>query len=314
MQNLTVILAVVTVVMVILAISLPWLSGDTGAGRLKALTSRRDDLRKEAGAKKVKKNSFREIMLQESFSQRMSKKLNLVRFVDPVNLRQKLNMAGWRGRASLSTYLMFRFGLPLLFGGYMFFMVFGGPLSNTFEGIVKPMVPIGAAVIGFFLPALMLTNSITKRGTKLSRQFPDALDLMLVCVEAGLSMDLALIRVTEEIGQAIPEVSEEFAITAAELSYLGDRYRALDNMAVRTGNAEFKAFSGVLIQAERQGSAVADAIRTISSEARLKRVNMIEKKAAGLGPKMTVPMILFILPCMFLILMGPSVIKVMALP
>ena len=314
MKDIALIMGVFTAFLFVIAISLPFLSGDSGSGRFKALQARRDEMRREATSKVVKRNSFRESMMEETMAQKWVKKLNLMRFVDPVTLRAKLSMAGWRQRSSLSTYLLFRLGLPILFGGYMAFLVYGGPLKATFEGPMKHAVVLGITMLGFFMPTIMLKNAMQKRDNKLTKQFPDALDLLLVCVEAGLSMDMALIRVTEEIGDSIPEVSEEFAVTAAELAYLGDRGKALDNFATRTMNADFKALSTVLIQAEKQGAPIADAIRTISTEARETRKMNIEKKAAGLGPKMTVPMILFILPCMFLILIGPSVIKIMNMP
>lgn len=313
MRELAIIMAVVTVILFVVGIGLPYLSGDSGSGRLKALQRRREEMRKEATSKKVQRNSFREAMMEETMTQRWAKKLDLMRFVNPVTLRAKLNMAGWRRRSSVSTFLVFHVALPVIFGGYMAFLVYGGPLKAVIEGNLKHLSVLGVTALGFALPTIMLKNAIQKRDNKLTRQFPDALDLLLVCVEAGLSMDLALVRVTEEIGETVPEVSEEFATTAAELAYMGDRRKALDNMAVRTGNKDFKALSTVLIQAEKQGAPVADAIRGISKEARIKRITDIEKKAAGLGPKMTVPMILFILPCMFLILIGPSVVKIMSM-
>ncbi len=313
MKEITILLGVASVLLLVLAVALPLLSGDSGAGRLKAINMRREDMKRDATSKTNTRSSFREALNQENWAQKWVKKLNLMRFVEPVKLRQKLSKAGWRSRSSLATYVIFHLILPLGFGGYTAFLVYGGPLATTFEGPIRHLLVLGAAGVGFFIPSILLQNSIQKRDQKLSRQFPDALDLMLVSVEAGLAPDLAMVKVTEEIGDSIPEVSEELATTVAELAYLGDRQMALENMATRTGNSDFKALSTVLVQAEKQGSPVADALRIISDEAREKRVNAIEKQAAGLGPKMTVPMILFILPCMFLILIGPSVIKVMSL-
>jgi tight adherence protein C len=313
MKEITIIFGVISVFLLFMAVALPLLSGDSGSGRLKALNLRREEMRRDATARSVRKNSFRENMVKETWAQRWVKKLDLMRFVDPVTLRRKLMVAGWRNRSSLATFLMFHVILPVGFGGYAAFAVYGGPLGSYFEGSTKHLVVIGATGVGFFIPSILLQNAIQKRTAALSRQFPDALDLMLVSVEAGLAPDMAMMKVTEEIGNSIPEVAEELATTAAELAYLGDRIKALENMATRTGNEDFKALSTVLIQAEKQGSPVADALRIISNEARLKRKNAIEKQAAGLGPKMTVPMILFILPCMFLVLIGPAAIKVMAL-
>jgi tight adherence protein C len=314
MRQLTIIVCSIAVFLMTITVALPWMVGDSHASRLKSIQEKRNAYRATL-KKEVKRSSMREQLMKESFTQDLVKKLKFSQYVNMPKLKLKLQNAGWRDRNTLSKYLIARIALPIGLFFYGSFLVFGGPLKNTIDGDTKKYAfVIGAAVVGFFLPALLLNNSIQKRNQKLSRQFPDALDLMMVVVEAGLSTDQAFQRVTEEIGESIPEVAEEFAITGAELAYLNDNRQAMENMYKRTNNQDFQSLATVLTQAMEHGTKVADALRIISEESRQRRVNLIEKKAASLGPKMTVPMILFILPCMFLILIGPSVIKIMAIP
>ena len=175
---------------------------------------------------------------------------------------------------------------------------------------VKLFVCILGGYAGFYLPVLYVSNRATKRKQSILKAWPDALDLMLICVESGMSVEAAMHKVSDEIGAQSAELAEEFVLTNAELSYLQERRQAYENLAGRTGLDSVKAVSQALIQAERYGTPVAHALRVLAAESRDMRMNEAEKKAAALPPKLTVPMILFFLPVLFAIILGPAGITV----
>ena len=171
---------------------------------------------------------------------------------------------------------------------------------------------IGAAYIGIKAPEIYVSNTIAKRQKSMSKAIPDALDLMLICVESGMSIELAFRKVAQEVGvQSIP-LAEELTLTTAELSYLSDRRQAFENLGTRTGVNSLKQISTVLTQAERYGTPLAQALRVVAGESRQRRMSEAEKKAAALPPKLTVPMILFFLPVLFAVIITPAIIQVSA--
>src|SRR6185437_13013612 len=172
---------------------------------------------------------------------------------------------------------------------------------------------IVGAYIGFYLPNIFVSNLIARRQMSMKRVFPDALDLLLICVQAGMSVESAMNKVANEIAPRSLELAEEFSLTTAELSYLPERRQAYENLGKRTGLAFVRAVGTSLIQAERYGTAISQALRVLAKETREMRMAAAEKKAAALGPKLTVPMILFFLPVLFIVIMGPAVIQVMAI-
>jgi tight adherence protein C len=165
-------------------------------------------------------------------------------------------------------------------------------------------------LIGFYVPDLFVNNMIARRQTSIMRAFPDALDLMLICVESGMSIESAFTRVAGEIGSQSAELAEELALTTAELSYLPDRRQAFDNLAKRCGHAGVKAVATALNQAEKYGTPLGAALRVTAQENREMRMQEAERKAASLPAKLTVPMIIFFLPCLFVVIMGPAVITI----
>jgi tight adherence protein C len=220
----------------------------------------------------------------------------------------KLAMSGYRGQGHLTTYLFLRFITPLiicvLVTGYLFLAPAGRPFYlNVVYGI-------GAGLVGSYLPVILLKNSTVKRQKSIKRAWPDCLDLMLLCVEAGMSVEHAIKRVAKEIGNQSPELAEELTLTNAELSFLEDRSRAYDNMSRRTGLDNVRSVMGALIQADRYGTSVGQALRVMAEEGREARMMEAEKKAASLPPKMTVPLILFFLPVLFIVIIAPAMIKV----
>ena len=237
-------------------------------------------------------------------------RLDLRRALADESTLAKLRMAGFRGQNPLTRFLFFRLVLPFVFLAAAIFYVF--VLGNLADKamLVRLFVCVMAAYAGFYAPILYVNNRAAKRKKSIQLAFPDALDLMLICVESGMSVEAAFRRVAEEIGSQSIHLAEEFVLTNAELSFLQERRQAFENLALRTGLESVKAVSQALIQAERYGTPVAHALRVLASESRDMRMNEAEKKAAALPPKLTVPMILFFLPVLFMVILGPAGIQI----
>ena len=233
---------------------------------------------------------------------------SLEKWLGTEQAKLQLTMAGFRGRQAEVAFLFFRAVAPIgLFAVTLFYMfvIMAGDMSTTF----KIGAGIGAAYLGIKAPEIFLRNKIGKRQASMRRAFPDAMDLLLICVESGMSIEPAFRKVSLEIGvQSIP-LAEEFALTTAELSYLPDRRTAYDNLAIRTGVDGLKQISTVLIQAEKYGTPLGQAMRVVSQESRDARLLEAEKKAASLPPKLTVPMIVFFLPILFAVIITPAAIQ-----
>jgi len=180
----------------------------------------------------------------------------------------------------------------------------------SWEPMPKIALSVGAALVGFYLPDIYINNAIQRRQQSIMSAFPDALDLLLICVEAGMSVEAGFGKVAVEIGQSSGELAEEFALTTAELSYLPDRKQAFENLAKRCGHQGVKAVATALNQAERYGTPLGQALRICAQENREMRMMEAEKKAAALPAKLTVPMILFFLPCLFVVIMGPAIMRI----
>jgi tight adherence protein C len=179
--------------------------------------------------------------------------------------------------------------------------------------MIKIGVCIAAAYVGMQLPLMLLKNKIQRRQLSIKRAFPDTLDLLLICVESGMSIEAAFRKVSDEVGSQSVALAEELTLTTAELSYLPDRRQAYENLAKRTDLEGVKSVCMALQQAERYGTPLATMLRVMAQENRDMRMSEAEKKAAGLPPKLTVPMILFFLPVLFIVILGPAAIKVMSL-
>jgi tight adherence protein C len=218
-------------------------------------------------------------------------------------------MAGYRGPQAEIAFLFFRLAVPV---GFFLFTLFYLFVINGFGQslLMKIAIAIGGAYIGIKAPEVFLSNQISKRQISMRLAFPDALDLLLICVESGMSIEQAFRKVANEIGSQSVPLAEEFALCTAELSYLTDRRVAYENLAMRTGLESVKSVSTALIQAERYGTPLGTALRTLAQESRDQRMNAAEKKAAALPPKLTVPMILFFLPVLFVIIMFPALVQV----
>lgn len=227
------------------------------------------------------------------------------------NTIDKLAQAGYRGPRHVTSYLVQRFAAPfVLFGAAFFYLAVLVPADRPLYLSAMYALTIGLA--GAYLPTLMLRNAMQKRQASVRRAWPDALDLMLLCVESGMSIEHAIKRVAKEIGQQSPELSEELTLTTAELSFLENRTAAYDNLARRTGLDGVRSVMTALIQADRYGTSVGTALRVMADEGREERMMAAEKKAAALPPKLTVPLIVFFLPVLFIVIISPAMIKVFA--
>jgi tight adherence protein C len=257
-------------------------------------------------------NKSEKVALRQTPKQFVSKvveDLNLTKWLAQEAAREKLIMAGYRGQAPYVTFLFARAVTPaVLFLGALFYVFVIAHMDKPMP--IKIGICVGAAYLGLQAPMLFLRNAISKRQLSIKRAFPDALDLLLICIESGMSVETAFRRVAAEIaGQSIA-LSEEFTLTTAELSYLQDRKVAYENLARRTGLEGVKSVCLALQQAERYGTPLGHSLRVMAQENRDMRMNEAEKKAAALPPKLTVPMILFFLPVLFVVILGPTGIKV----
>ncbi|RJG42940.1 MULTISPECIES: type II secretion system F family protein [unclassified Mesorhizobium] len=293
--------------------ALPALSGNTLKSRMKSVALERDELRAKQRMRLAAEADRRRKGLREEQSigmRNIVERLDLKRALVDEGTLNKLKIAGFRGQNPLTKFLFFRLVLP--FVGFImagvYILVLGGlPDQPPF---VKLFVCILVAYAGFYAPILYVNNRATKRKKSIQMAWPDALDLMLICVESGMSIEAAIRRVADEIGTQSVELAEELILTNAELSYLQERRQAYENLASRSGLESVKSVSQALIQAERYGTPIAHALRVLASESRDMRMNAAEKKAAALPPKLTVPMILFFLPVLFAVILGPAGIQV----
>ena len=305
-------LAAVAAFATVVSFVLPLLSGDRLGSRMKYVASERERLRAETMTR-LAEGQYRGRLRTEpkTYMQKVVKQLNLRKALETEATRERLRMAGLRGQAPVVAFLFFRAVLPVVTFGLTFFYVY---FLNTYplQPLVKLCLSIVGAYVGFYLPNVFVSNLITRRQTSIKRVFPDALDLLLICVQAGMSVEAAMNKVASEIAPRSLELAEEFSLTTAELSYLQERRQAYENLGRRTGIGVVRAVGTSLIQAERYGTAISQALRVLAKEARDTRMAEAEKKAAALGPKLTVPMILFFLPVLFIVIMGPAFIHVMA--
>jgi tight adherence protein C len=308
---MTMLLAAIAVSATAYTLIMPLFAGDGLQKRMKAVASERERLRQRERERlnKAEKVSLRQTPKQ--FISKVVEDLNLTKWLAQEAALQKLVMAGYRGHAPYVTFLFFRAVTPIvmLLGAALYVFVIthmDKPLS------IKIGICIAAAFLGLQAPMLFLKNAITKRQLSIKRAFPDALDLLLICIESGMSVEVAFRKVATEIVSQSVALSEEFTLTTAELSYLQDRKVAYENLAIRTGLEGVKSVCLALQQSERYGTPLGQSLRVMAQENRDMRMNEAEKKAAALPPKLTVPMILFFLPCLFIVILGPSYIKIMA--
>jgi len=303
-------LAAVAAFATVLTLIMPLLNQDRMGQRMKVMAVERDKMRAvrlaemataERDAKKLRQ-------APKGFMQEIVDRLDLRSQFDNEEIRDKLKTAGLRGQAPLVAYMFFRVAMPpITFAGALFYLFVIGKVDSP--PMIKVMMAIGTAFAGFYLPNIFIENLAQKRQTAIKSAFPDALDMLLICVQSGMSVEAAFGKVAKEISSQSLEMAEEFSLTTAELSYLSDRRKAYENLGKRSGLAGVKAVSTSLIQSERYGTPVSQALRVMAKENRDIRMSEAEKKAASLPPKLTVPMIIFFLPVLFFVIMGPVAIR-----
>ena len=309
---MTMLFAAIAAVATVLTLAMPLLATDNLSKRMKAVALERDKIRQRERERLARGDKITLRQSPKRYMQRIVDQFNLNKWVGQDEARQKLVQAGYRGHAPYIAYLFFRMVMPVVAvictAIYIFVVLkMGQPTA------VKIGLCLIAAYLGMQVPYLFLKNRITKRQLSIKRAFPDALDLLLICVESGMSIESAFRRVAAEIGtQSIP-LAEEFTLTTAELSYLPDRRQAYENFGQRTDLDSVKSVCVALQQAERYGTPLSQTLRVLSLENRDMRMSEAEKKAAGLPPKLTVPMILFFLPVLFVVILGPAAIRVMSM-
>jgi tight adherence protein C len=306
-------LAAVSAFATVWTIAVPILSRDRTNQRMKVMAVERDKMRAERIAElgKERQGAMRR-QAPKGYMQRLVDQLNLRALFDNESLRTKFKMAGLRGQAPIVTYMFFRVVLPpVLFAIALFYLFI--VLKLSYPPIVKFFIALGIGVVGFYLPNLFIENMVQKRQQAIKLSFPDALDMLLICVQSGMSIEGAFGKVAKEVSATSIELAEELSLTTAELSYLGERRLAFENLGKRTGIPGVKAVCTALIQAERYGTPVGQALRVMAKENRDIRMSEAEKKAASLPPKLTVPMIIFFLPVLFLVILGPAAITLWGL-
>lgn len=310
--NMVMVLAALATFATLVTLILPYLEGDKMRSRMKSVASERERLKAQnREALKAAKNPARLREDSGGFMAQMVDQFNLRNLIDPAETRNKLKMAGLRQPGHLITFVFFRAIGPFAFGAGAFAYLYVFMPDQT--ALIRLLLSFGAAYMGFYAPNIVVQNLVTRRQESIVRAWPDALDLLLICVESGMSIEAAFKRVGGEIASASVPLAEEMSLTNAELSYLQERRLAFENLAKRTGLVGVKAVVTSLIQAERYGTPLGTALRVLAQENRDMRMAEAERKAAALPPRLTVPMIAFFLPVIFVVILGPAAIEVFAL-
>lgn len=309
-QFLLSILVAIATMATILTVAMPLIETDTLAQRMKAVATERERIRARERERLVTDKGKRSLRPEpKAYMKQIVERFSLSKWLGTDQAKMQMAMAGFRGPQAEVAFLFFRLVTPVLCLSLSLLYIF--VIHDFGLGVtMKIGVILIATFIGLKMPEIYLKNAIGKRQFSMGRAFPDAMDLLLICVESGMSIEHAFRKVAQEIGtQSIP-LAEELTLTTAELSFLPDRRLAYENLGLRTGIESVKQITTVLIQAERYGTPLATALRVVGKESRDNRMMLAEKKAAGLPPKLTVPMILFFLPVLFAIIMTPAVIQV----
>jgi tight adherence protein C len=311
-----IIMAFVAVMVFATAISVarPMMGQTSLDGRMKSVANRREELRRRSREALAQKGSGSSAAANLRHSdtglyKTIVDRLDLSRLLEDPKVVDKLAQAGYRGPRPVTTFYFFRFVMPFVFALASAVYLFG---INSFHlaAMQRICICVGALLAGYYAPNLYINNLATKRRESIVAGFPDCLDLLLICVESGMSIEAALAKVSQEIGVASIDLAEELSLLVAELSYLPDRRLAYEGLAKRTNNPGVKSVSMAMIQAERYGTPLGSALRVMAKENRELRLAAAEKKAAALPAKLTVPMIVFFLPVLFVVILGPAILKI----
>ena len=305
-DDLIVVVSALSSLSVVLLVWYALAPADRGAKRARMLSEQRKAMK--AGIAGPVRRQNKERAASTSFMHDVVNKLQLLKSTHAEKTAIKLLRAGWRDKDALVYYLFFKLLLPFVLGGVAVVATFVFDAYDL-DLTRKMAVCVGAVILGAYLPDLIIRNQTQKRRDKLSKSVPDALDLMVICAEAGLSLDATLSRVSGEMENTDPELAEELSLTSLELGFLPDRRKALSNLGLRTDLSVLRSLTNTLMQSERYGTPLASSLRVMASESRDERIMKAEEKAARLPAMLTVPMIIFIMPPLFVVLIGPAVIS-----
>jgi tight adherence protein C len=275
--------------------------------RVKALNERREQLKAGITASTTKRRA--KLVRKNRTADRMRTflgKLQVLQEEQIKEVQQKLAQAGIRSKDLAVAVIFGRLVLPIVFGGLAAFLIYGLEMWPELSSMKRSGATMAALILGYKAPDLFVDNKRQKRTDAIRKGLPDALDLLVICAEAGLTVDAAFSRVAKELGRAYPELGEEFALTSIELGFLTERRQAFENLAYRVNLDSVKGVVTTMIQTEKYGTPLASALRVLSAEFRNERMMRAEEKAARLPAIMTVPLILFILPCLFIVILGPA--------
>jgi len=309
---LAMVFAAIAAAATVLTLAMPYVATDTLSKRMKAVALEREKIRQRERERLAQGGKITLRQSPRAYMKTIVENFNLSKWVGQEEARIMLVQAGYRGQAPYVTYLFFRMVMPITMLILSLFYVFV-VLELHQPPLIKIGISIGAAYFGMLSPNLFLKNKIQRRQLSIKRAFPDALDLLLICVESGMSIEAAFRKVSEEIGAQSVALAEELTLTTAELSYLPNRRQAYENLAQRVGLEGVRSVCLALQQSERYGTPLGATMRVLAQENRDMRMSEAEKRAAALPPKLTVPMILFFLPVLFIVILGPAAIRVMAL-
>jgi tight adherence protein C len=309
-QLLLMALAAVATFATVLTIAMPVLARDRMSQRMKVMATERDKMRTNRISDMKKDGTGKLRQTPQGGMHQLVNALGLREKFDNEELRNNLKMAGLRGEKPLVAFMFFRVAMPPIC--FVLALIYLFVLANDLDypPMVKFLIAIGVGFLGYYLPNVFITNLTGKRQQSMKNAFPDSLDMLLICVQSGMSIEAAFGKVAREVGVQSLELAEEYSLTTAELSYLSDRRMAYENLAKRTGLAGVKGVCTALSQAERYGTPLGQALRVMAKENRDLRMLDAEKKAAALPPKLTVPMIIFFLPVLFVVILGPALIQI----
>ncbi len=300
-------LAAVAAGAVLFAIYTALTARDPMTKRVKALNERREQLKAGITASTTKRRA--KLVRKNQTADRMRTflgKLQVLQEEQIKEVQQKLAQAGIRSKDLAVAVIFGRLVLPIVFGGLAAFLIYGLEMWPELSSMKRSGATMAALILGYKAPDLFVDNKRQKRTDAIRKGLPDALDLLVICAEAGLTVDAAFSRVAKELGRAYPELGEEFALTSIELGFLTERRQAFENLAYRVNLDSVKGVVTTMIQTEKYGTPLASALRVLSAEFRNERMMRAEEKAARLPAIMTVPLILFILPCLFIVILGPA--------
>ncbi|MBL4601766.1 MAG: type II secretion system F family protein [Emcibacteraceae bacterium] len=307
-EDVITLLAATSAFLVMMAIWSTGIIKDGMDGRIKALQERRSDLKRGYVAP-VKRRQTIKSKKHVGIMHGFVSKFNMLKNERAEKFQLKLTQAGIRSKEALVIFLFFKLILPVIISIVAIVLIYGLGMFELTD-TQKLLAVIGSALAASYSPEIFLSNKTSKRNLLMQNSLPDILDLLVICAEAGLTLDAALSRVVGEMGQTSPDLCDEFNLTAIELGFLPDRKTALHNLATRVTLPSIKAVTATLTQSEKYGTPLAQSLWVLSDEFRNERFMKAEEKAARLPAVMTVPLILFILPTLFVVLMGPATCQI----